>query len=68
MIYDDKRNVFNIPAGNQDAGKYMVRAVNAGGEAQSVADFIVLEPTPERLIEIVKTVKIENVDGQTVSD
>lgn len=53
-------------AGNQDAGKYMVRAVNAGGEAQSIADFIVLEPTPERMIEIVKTVKIENVDGQTV--
>lgn len=40
----------------QDAGKYMVRAVNAGGEAQSIADFAVMEPTPERMVEVVKTV------------
>lgn len=59
---------FQFPADSRDAGKYMVRAVNGGGEAQSIADFIVLEPTPERMIEIVKTVKIENVDGQTVSE
>lgn len=65
---DDEWANSQFLAGNQDAGKYMVRAVNAGGEAQSIADFIVLEPTPERMIEIVKTVKIENVDGQTVSD
>lgn len=44
----------------------MVRAINAGGETQSIADVIVLEPTPERMIEIVKTVKVENVDGQKV--
>lgn len=59
---------FQFLADTEDAGKYMVRAVNAGGEAQSIADFIVLEPTPERMIEIVKTVQIENVDGQTVSE
>lgn len=34
----------------------MVRAVNSGGEAQSIADFRVLEPTPERIVEVVKTV------------
>lgn len=46
-----------------DAGKYMVRAVNAGGEAQSIADFAVIEPTPERMVEVVKTVTFENVRG-----
>lgn len=49
-----------------DAGKYMVRAVNAGGEAQSIADFAVIEPTPERMVEVVKTVVFENVRDQKV--
>lgn len=37
----------------------MVRATNAGGEAQSIADFRVLEPSPERMVEVVKTVVFE---------
>lgn len=44
----------------------MVKAVNDAGETQSIADFIILEPTPERMIDIVKTVAIENIDGQRV--
>lgn len=44
----------------------MVRAVNAGGEAQSIADFAVIEPTPERMVEVVKTVVFENVRDQKV--
>lgn len=50
-----------------DAGKYMVKAVNAGGEAQSIADFAVLEPTPDRMVEVVKTVVFENVQNQQVT-
>lgn len=50
----------------QDAGKYMVKAVNDAGETQSIADFIILEPTPERVTDIVKTVTVEHVDGQRV--
>jgi hypothetical protein len=33
----------------------MVRAVNAGGEAESIADFAVVESQPDRVIEVVKT-------------
>lgn len=40
----------------------MVRAINAGGEAQSIADFAVIEPTPERMVEVVKTVVFENAN------
>lgn len=34
-----------------DSGKYKVLAVNAGGESQSIADFMVLEPqiSPEQI-------------------
>lgn len=56
-----------ILACKQDAGKYMVRGVNDAGEAQSIADFIIFEPTPERHItEIVDTVDVENIDGPRV--
>ena len=34
----------------------MVRATNAGGEAKSIADCVIVEPTPERMVEVVKTV------------
>lgn len=44
----------------------MVRAVNAGGEAQSTADFAVMEPTPERMVEVVKTVVFDNVNDKKV--
>lgn len=40
----------------QDTGKYMVKAVNSGGEAQSIADFMVLESQPDRMVEVTKTV------------
>lgn len=39
----------------------MVRAVNAGGEAQSIADIAVYEPTPDTMVEVVKTVVFEDV-------
>lgn len=29
------------------SGKYKVKAENAGGEAQCIADFIILEPEPQ---------------------
>lgn len=58
---------FYILANIQDAGKYMVRAVNAGGEAQSIADFAVMEPTPERMVEVVKTVVFDNTNDKKVN-
>lgn len=39
----------------------MVKAVNAGGEAQSIADFAVLEPTPDRMVEVIKTVVFDEM-------
>lgn len=45
----------------QDSGKYMVKATNAGGEAQSIADFAVLEPTPDRMVEVIKTVVFDDM-------
>lgn len=44
----------------------MVRAVNAGGEAQSIADFAVMEPTPERMVEVVKTVVFDSTNDKKV--
>lgn len=38
----------------------MVKAVNPGGEAQSIADLVVVEKTPDRMIEVVKTVTYNN--------
>ena len=46
-----------------DAGRYMVRATNAGGEAQSIADFAVYEPEPQP-IESVKRVVFEDMIKQ----
>lgn len=39
----------------------MVRATNSGGEAQSIADIAVFEPTPDTMVEVVKTVVFEDV-------
>lgn len=50
----------------EDAGKIMVKAVNEAGETQSIADFIVVDATPERFVDIVNTVTVENIDGQRV--
>lgn len=44
----------------RDAGKYTVRAVNSGGEAQSIADFAVIEQGVEQNISIT-----ESFDGVT---
>lgn len=52
----------------QDAGKYMVKAINEAGETQSIADFIILEATPEQIVDIVNTVSVENTEGQRVCD
>ncbi|KAL3275186.1 hypothetical protein HHI36_019955 [Cryptolaemus montrouzieri] len=43
------------------SGRFMVRAVNSGGEAQSIADIAVFEPTPDTMVEVVKTVVFEDV-------
>ncbi|KAF7989939.1 hypothetical protein HCN44_008613 [Aphidius gifuensis] len=43
------------------AGKYMVNASNSGGEAQSVADFVVFEPIPDTMTENHKTIVYENI-------
>lgn len=51
----------------QDSGKYMVKAINDAGETQSIADFVILEPTPDGLIEMTKTVTKETIEGQRVS-
>ncbi|XP_012542170.2 titin isoform X3 [Monomorium pharaonis] len=52
-------------AEEKDAGKYMVRAINAGGEAQSIADIAIFEPKPD-MFEIHKTVIYENVQDKNV--
>lgn len=39
----------------------MVCAVNPGGEAQSIADIAVFDPTPDTMVEVVKTVVYEDV-------
>ena len=51
----------NFIAEKDHAGKYMVRAENAGGEAQSIADFAVFEPTPDTMVEMHKTLVYENL-------
>ncbi|KAG7188138.1 hypothetical protein KM043_013359 [Ampulex compressa] len=54
-------------AEKEHVGKYMVRATNAGGEAQSIADFAVFEPTPDTMVEVHKTRVYENIqDKKTV--
>ncbi|XP_076170517.1 uncharacterized protein LOC143148247 isoform X3 [Ptiloglossa arizonensis] len=59
MLIIDKAN-------KEHAGKYMVRATNAGGEAQSIADFAVFEPTPDTMVEVHKTVVYENMQDKKV--
>ncbi|KAH8366022.1 hypothetical protein KR093_008411 [Drosophila rubida] len=46
-------------AQTSDSGKYMVKATNAGGEAKSIADCAILEPSPERMQEVVRTIVYE---------
>ena len=42
----------------------MVKATNSTGEAQSIADFAVFEPTPENMVEVVRTVIYENSEKE----
>lgn len=44
----------------------MVKAINSGGEAQSIADIAIFEPTPDTMIEVVKTVVFEDVEKQEI--
>lgn len=44
----------------------MVRAINAGGEAQSIADIAVFEPKPDTMVEVHKTVIYENIQDESV--
>ncbi|XP_067210497.1 uncharacterized protein zormin isoform X3 [Linepithema humile] len=53
-------------AKEEDGGKYMVRATNAGGEAQSIADVAIFEPKPDTMVEVHKTVVYENVQDKNV--
>jgi len=55
-----------VTAKEEDAGKYMVRATNAGGEAQSIADVAVFEPKPETMVEVHKTLVYEDIHGKSV--
>lgn len=49
-----------------DTGKYMVKAVNAGGEAQSIADFLVVDSQPDRMIEVTKTMVFSDLPQNNV--
>ncbi|KAL6255449.1 hypothetical protein P5V15_013784 [Pogonomyrmex californicus] len=53
-------------AKEEDAGKYMVRATNTGGEAQSIADIAIFDPKPDTMIEMHKTVTYENIQDKSV--
>lgn len=44
----------------------MVRATNAGGEAQSIADIAIFEPKPDTMVEVHKTVIYENIQDKNV--
>lgn len=45
----------------------MVRAINDGGEAHSIADFAVLEPTPDRYVEVVHTIVHDDKINQVIN-
>lgn len=45
----------------------MVKAINSGGEAHSIADFLVVEPQEGRMLEITKTVVFNDVKPEEVS-
>lgn len=41
-----------ISAHATDAGKYMVKATNAGGAAESIAEVVVIEAQPQPVIQL----------------
>ncbi|XP_067644773.1 uncharacterized protein zormin isoform X3 [Eurosta solidaginis] len=51
-----------------DSGKYMVKATNAGGEAKSIADCAILEPSPERQQVGSKNVSFDTQDNLETDD
>lgn len=44
----------------------MVKAINSGGEAHSIADFLVVEPQEGRMLEITKTVVFNDLKPEEV--
>lgn len=57
---------FSLIAKLQDSGKFMVKATNSGGEAQSIADFMVLENQPDRMVEITKTTVFSDISPEQI--
>lgn len=52
-------------ANKSDAGQFTVRASNPGGKAESIASFAVVDSTPDRIVEVVKTVVFEDPIDRT---
>lgn len=52
---------------SSDTGKFMVKAVNDAGEAQSIADLIISEPVVESILESSGHVGTEHIDQTRVS-
>lgn len=52
-------------ATKSDAGQFTVRASNPGGKAESIASFAVVDSTPDRIVEVVKTVVFEDPIDRT---
>lgn len=62
---DEKQFKIDVSALKGDAGRYMVSAVNPGGKAESIASFAVVDSTPDRIVEVVKTVVFEDPNDHT---
>lgn len=58
-------NRISPPATKDDAGKFTVCASNPGGNAESIASFAVVDSTPDRIVEVVKTVVFEDPVDRT---
>lgn len=54
-----------LAATKSDAGKFTVSASNAGGNAESIASFAVVDSQPDRIVEVVKTVVFEDPVDKT---
>lgn len=50
-----------ISVGESDAGKYMVRANNDAGEAQSIADLVISEAMVEPILDAVAPSQVDTV-------
>lgn len=56
-----------ISVGQSDAGKFMVKAVNDAGEAQSIADLVIGEPIAEPMLKPAIQVDTEHIEQTNVS-